>query len=221
MPAVTDIRGLFTEAVDAATPLVAEPVLAERFDGPSVLAEFSVRGLAGHLLRALTSVEGYLDRPEAPPGPETAGPVISPAEYYATVIGDEIDINSDVQRAIRQRGLEAAAGAPEEFPIAWAEAASRLRARLAAEPPGRLVQVYGGLVLTLDDYLVTRLVELIVHGDDLAESLGVVAPRLDSAATGLAIATLVEVARIRHGDSAVLRALTRRERDAVDALRVI
>jgi hypothetical protein len=40
-------------------------------------------------------------------------------------------------------------------------------------------------------------------------------------ATGLVIATLVEVARIRHGDAATIRALTRRERDTVDALRVL
>ena len=61
----------------------------------------------------------------------------------------------------------------------------------------------------------------MVHGDDLAVSLGVDPPLLPPAATGLVIATLVEVARIRHGDIAVVRALARRERDAVDALRVI
>jgi hypothetical protein len=33
--------------------------------------------------------------------------------------------------------------------------------------------------------------------------------------------TLVEVARILHGDVAVVRALSRRERDAVEALRVL
>jgi len=215
---VTDIQALFLDAVADTGRLLSEPALTERFDGPSVLAEFSVRGLAGHLLRAVTSVEGYLDRPE----PDRAGgKPISAAEYYATVIGDESDINSDVQRAVRQRGLEAAPGQPEEFPALWEAAAERLGARLADAPPGRLMQVYGDLVLTLDDYLLTRLIELVVHGDDLAGSLDVTPPPLNAAATGLAIATLVEVARIRHGDPAVLRALTRRERDAVDALRVI
>ena len=75
--------------------------------------------------------------------------------------------------------------------------------------------------MTLDDYLVTRLIELVVHTDDLAVSLDVAAPPIPAAATGLVITTLVEVARIRHGDTAVLRALTRRERDAVAALRVL
>jgi hypothetical protein len=36
----------------------------------------------------------------------------------------------------------------------------------------------------------------------------------------IAFANLVEVARVRHGDLAVLRAFTRRERDSVDALRI-
>ena len=216
---MTEIQALFLHAVADTGPLLSEPVLQQRFHGPSVLAEFSVQGLAGHLLRAVTSVDGYLDRPD--PGPGASGKAISAAEYYATVIGDESDINSDVQRAVRQRGLEAAPDHPEEFPNLWATAAERLRARLVEEAPNRLMQVYGDLVLTLDDYLVTRLIELVVHGDDLAASLDVPPPPLHPAATGLAIATLVEVARIRHGDPAVLRALTRRERDAVEALRVI
>ena len=36
----------------------------------------------------------------------------------------------------------------------------------------------------------------------------------------LAFDHLVEVARMRHGDNAVLMSLTRRERDAVKALRI-
>lgn len=216
---MNDIQALFLEAVTDTGSLLSEAALVERFDGPSALAEFSVRGLAGHLLRAVTSVEGYLDRPE--PGEAGGEKAISAAEYYATVIGDESDINSDVQRAVRQRGLEAAPDHPQEFPALWAAAAEQLGARLAETPPDRLMQVYGDLVLTLDDYLVTRLVELVVHGDDLAASLGVAPPPLNAAATGQVIATLVEVARIRHGDTAVVRALARRERDAVGALRVI
>lgn len=216
MPAVTDIRTLFCEAIEATSSLVAEPVLKDRFEEPSALAEFSVRGLTGHLRRAMTSVEGYLDQP-AP----VAGGVISAAEYYASVIPDDRDLDSDFNRAIRQRGLEAATGTPDEFALEWTKTATGLIARLRQEPGDRVVQVYGGLVLTLDEYLVTRLVEMVVHADDLAASLGIAPPPLPLAATGLVIDTLVSVARIRHGDAATVRALTRRERDAVDALRVL
>jgi hypothetical protein len=77
------------------------------------------------------------------------------------------------------------------------------------------------MVLTLDDYLGTRLVELCVHVDDLAVSGGEPAPSLPEGATGRAVEILVDVARLRQGDPGVLRALTRRERDPVEALRVL
>jgi uncharacterized protein (TIGR03083 family) len=215
---MSDIRALFCASVDAVGPLLAEPVLVDRFDGPSALAEFPVRGLAGHLLRATTSAEGYLDGPE----PAGGAGVITAVQYYgAAMAAFAAGIDDPAAQAIRQRGLEAAPGPPEEFAKVWAEMADRFRARLAAEAPGRLVQVYGDMVLTLDEYLVTRLVELVVHADDLAASLGVAPPPLPTAATGRVIATLVDVARARHGDTAIVRALTRRERDTVEALRVI
>jgi len=219
---MSDIREVFCAAADATAVLLDEAALLEGFDGPSALAEFSVRGLAGHLLRTMTSVEGYLDAPEPEADPGTGVGAVSAAGYYAAVLGDApVDIHDELNRSVRQRGAESAPGAPEGFAAVWAETAERLRRRLAAEPAGRLVQVFGGLVLDLDDYLVTRLVELVVHGDDLAVSLGVAAPHRDPAATALVIDTLVEVARRRHGDAAVLAALTRRERDDVEALRVL
>ncbi len=66
--------------------------------------------------------------------------------------------------------------------------------------------------MTLDRYLDTRLVELAVHVDDLAVSLGVATPELDDAATRRAVAVCAELARQRHGAVAVLRALARHER---------
>jgi hypothetical protein len=56
--------------------------------------------------------------------------------------------------------------------------------------------------------------------EDLCVSVGIATPELPAEASGEAIRTLVEVARLGHGDAAVLR-LTRRERDAVEALRVM
>lgn len=221
---MTEIRTLFGATLVEINVFLTEatPALVERFDRPSVLREFTVRGLAGHLLRAMTSVAGYLDRPEpaaADPGQGRA--VVSAAAYYAAVLGGDTDIQSDLHRSVRQRGVEAAPGAPGDFAHEWGEIAGDLVSRIRAEPPQRLIEVYGGLVLRLDEYLLTRLVELVIHGDDLAVSLGVAPPALSSDATGLVIATLVEVARLRHGDTAVVSALARRERDAVEALRVI
>jgi hypothetical protein len=64
-------------------------------------------------------------------------------------------------------------------------------------------------------------VELVVHVDDLATSLGAEPAPLQPGTSRVAIDALVDVARLRYGDLAVLRALARRERDQVEALRVL
>lgn len=207
-------RETFLETGRVAAALLAAPEVRRAWDSPSALPELTVRGLAGHLLRATGSVVAYLDRPE----PE--GEPIGAAEYYAAAV-EESDVHSDVHRAIRQRGEEEAAGGHAAVARKSYEVLDLLERRLAAEPPERKVRAYKDLVLEIDDYLVTRLIELVVHVDDLAVSAGVAVPGLPPEATRLAIAALVETARVRHGDLPVLRALSRRERDEVEALRVL
>lgn len=99
-------------------------------------------------------------------------------------------------------------------------ALGRLRARLPAEPGERRVEALGR-VLLLDEYLKTRLVELTVHMDDLALSVGVSTPREPADAYTVAIETLVHVATRRNGPLIVLRALSRAERQGADVLRVL
>jgi hypothetical protein len=69
----------------------------------------------------------------------------------------------------------------------------------------------GGHRLPFSAYLATRVVELIVHTDDLACSVGVasVPPRR---ALSTALDALVDGSRSVHGDLALLRALSRPER---------
>lgn len=209
-------RITFLETSQIAIDLLRRQEVAERWDGPSALTHWKVSGLAGHLVRATTSVEAYLDR-----SPERgAGEVVSAARYYAAAVDDD-DLESDLHKAIRQRGDEAAAGGHAATLERLAAAHDRLTNRLPAERPDRIVDAFKGISLLLDDYLVTRIVELCVHLDDLAVSVAIPTPDVPDDASTLAIEVLVEVARLRHGDLAVLRALTRRERDAHGALRVL
>lgn len=208
------VRDAFLDAGRVAADLLASREVEAAWERESALPELTVRGLAGHLLRATGSVNAYLDRPE----PE--GAPVSAAEYYVQAVG-EPDIHSEVHRAIRQRGEEEAAGGYGAVRDRSYELLETLRERLGAEPPDRKVRAYKDLVLRIEDYLVTRLIELAVHVDDLAVSVGVPPPDLPPEALRLSIDTLVEVARLKHGDLAVLRALTRRERDQVRALRVL
>src|SRR5215475_11503283 len=210
-----DARAAFLDAAATAVQLLERHELAERWHSRSVLREVSVAALAGQLTRGMTTVERYLDGPE--PG-EAGG--ISAAGYFDTMIRSA-DINDPANQAIRARGGEAAAGGPAALASEARAACARLHSRLASVGPGRRLRVAGGLVMTIDEYLRTRVVELVVHADDLAASVGV-APTAPRPETGkIAIDVLVDVARTRHGDLAVLRALARRERDQAGALRVL
>lgn len=71
---------------------------------------------------------------------------------------------------------------------------------------------WGPWSLSLDDFLITRMLEITVHCDDLACSVGVETPTQPSAVVDPVVALLSQLAVQRHGATAVLRALSRAER---------
>jgi mycothiol maleylpyruvate isomerase-like protein len=208
-----NLRDTFLSTLVAVQRVVASREVGARWNEPSALAAWSVRGLAGHLVRACLVVEQYLDRP-APANTEP----ISPAAYFAPITSD---ITAAANVAIRQRGEELAAAGQAHLANEMEALLERLTERLPREPEERRVQVAGGVTMRLDDYLVTRLVELTVHVGDLAVSVGRNTPILPTEAWETAISALVSIARFRHGDVAVLHALSRRERQSVDVLQVL
>lgn len=207
-------RDAFWQAVDAAGKVLATPALGEHWDRPSALEDMTVGDLAAHLVRAVTTVVDYLSRP-AP-----AGEPIAPGTYFLTLLGDPRAVQSPQGRAVRQRAREESQAGHHQALRRWQEAVAQARDTLDGAPPDRLVEVAGNLVLTLDDYLATRVVELVVHADDLAVSLRVESPPAPAAAR-LAEHVLLDVARGRHGDTAVLRALARGERASGEVLPVL
>jgi hypothetical protein len=211
----TGTREAYGLAAEGAVRLLATDDVARRWGQESVLDGMSVGALAGHLARSILQVEWFLDGPV-----EFAEPV-SPVRYYARLTGTAIP-GSDLNVGVRARSEETAAAGPavvaEQARTAWV----RLAQRLEVEPADRRVAVLHrpGEEMRLDGYLQTRCVELAVHLDDLALSVGVpYSP--PEAAVAIAVDVLVGAARDRHGERAVLHALTRRERDREDALRVL
>jgi hypothetical protein len=207
-------RELFLRSVDAVSPLLAMPVLAGRWSRPSALDGLTVAGLAGHLLRATSVVLVYLDRDEP------SGPTTDAEDYYASVTV-ETDLDADIHRTIRQRGEAAGAIGAEAVLSQWRDAYTDLADRLPAEHPDRRVRVFRDHHMTLDGFLETRLVELCVHADDLAVSVGLGEWLMPVEAVAGSVDLLLRVCRRRHGDLAALRALARRERDRVGALRAL
>jgi hypothetical protein len=207
-------RKAYSEALDGARAVLASDRVADRWDSESVLAEFSVRGLAGHLCRCVTAPLEYLEGEE--PRDETP---IDPGDYFTAVIPTS-DVHAPVNVGVRERGEDIAAGGHAAMVELFDAARQKFEPRLAVESPARLVRVFGDVVMRLDDYLETRIVEALVHTEDLALSVGIEPPPPPDDALDIAIGHLVNVARSRHGSVAVLRALTRRERDDVDAMRI-
>ena len=204
------IRTAFLQAANEASTLVGRRDLGEKWDEPSTLPELEIGALAGHLARAVLTVHWYLDMPEADP------PTVSAGEYYATV-SPEIDSEANV--AIRERAVEASRGGWARLYLDIGNALDHLRRRLPQERADHRIPA-GGRALLIDEYLRTRIVELVIHIGDLCRSLQIPVPDMPDA-TRVAIGVLLDTALIRHGPTKVLNALARRELDKVEALRVL
>jgi hypothetical protein len=199
------IRHAYLATAGIAAALLRTPVLAERWTTPSALPYYSTGGLARHLANQVTQTAQLLD---APPG-HTRIDVLAhfTRKAWVTTGADEAD-NTD----IRDRGERAAAATTAGRLAAEVdEVLAKLRHTVPAQPPPRIVDL-GDWGLTVDDFLLTRLLELVVHTDDLAVSLGLPTPEMPAAATELTSDLLTRIAAWRHGPLAVVRALSRRER---------
>ena len=163
------------------------------------LGVWSVRSLVGHTARALITVCDYLELdPASQVDMETAG------DYYG-----QIYLVYTNPEAIAQRGVQAGIALGDN-PI---EAIETLKKRaldlISAQDATRLVSL-GGMGIPLNEYLKTRVFELVVHSIDIARATGQEAHFAsdlieESAALAAGIAA-------RKGDGEqVLMALTGRE----------
>jgi hypothetical protein len=210
--AISGPRQAFLAAATTAHGVVVLPDVADRWQEPSALAQMTVGALTAHLARAVTNVDRYLQATPPPP----SDPSVSAAEYFAPVTSD---LGTALNAGVRTRADDEALVGHRAVAGTMLRTLERLRTRLPEEPEDRRVRVLDGAVMRLDDYLRTRLIELCTHTDDLCVSLGRPTPELPG--IDVAIAALVEVAQLRHGELGVLRALARRERDPQAALRVL
>jgi hypothetical protein len=69
-----------------------------------------------------------------------------------------------------------------------------------------------GWALTVHDWLVTREMEIVVHADDLAASVDLPTPEFPDAVLIPVLDLLTRVAIRRHGQAALVRALSRPQR---------
>ncbi|MFE2722042.1 sterol carrier family protein [Kitasatospora sp. NPDC059327] len=141
----------------------AEPLLAR----PTRVGRWSVRELLAHLAVQLDWVPAHLDDPlEGRPPLDLLGWVSRVAE-----VAPLLDAGA------REHAAAEFGGSPAAVATAFERAADALLAALdrpeAADPQRRFEIRLGSMLLS--DLLVTRLVETVVHADDLADALGTAA----------------------------------------------
>lgn len=207
------MRQLFLDNAAIVLDALRDKRVAAAWEQPSVLEEQTVGSLAGHLARGgVWVVRDYLDAglPDGEVAFETA------AAYFSG-IGKGLD--PAAHQAVRDRGAAVAATGHGTVVADLHSALDELRTRLHDEPTDRRVAVYAGLVMRLDDYLWTRIVEQVVHLDDLARSLDITPWPTSPDAAAIAISCGAEVGRRRYGDAAMIRALYRDDASALPVLR--
>lgn len=203
-----EIRESYLVAASSAVALLHDPAVAAAWSKPSALTEFSVGGLSAHLSHQLARVEtalGDADSPQQEP--------VHLLEHYSMSPWVTAGLDHESNLGVR-RGGEAAAAEGAAALAAGTEALfGRLAAALPAEPADRVVHLpWTGWSLTLDDFLLTRMMEIVVHSDDLAASVGLPTPELPAEVVDPVVDLLARLAVYRHGPTAVIRALSRAER---------
>ena len=168
--------------------------------------------VATHLGQIAGAPAGWL---RAKP-PDPAG--IDVASHFSNHSDARLDADQglagEVATVIRRWAGDGAADGPERVAEQARAAFAATGGLLRAASPDRLIPsaVTPNEATRLEDYLHTRCIELIVHTDDLAVSVGLPAPTPDPVAARIAIEALVTMGQDRAGALAVLRSLTRPDR---------
>jgi hypothetical protein len=210
-------RTVFLDATSSVADLIASPAVGCHWGEGSCLEGFTVGGLAGHIVRSVQALLDLLERPL----PEGAR-VVTPAEFFGVnkpngpVLDDPIaKFIVDDGEHTAELGQEAVVGSFRELVVQAEEGLGDLTATTVIPT----IRIPDGITC-LGIYLTTRVVELVIHGDDLASSVGIDwQPPFRAGA--LAIGMLVQMANEQHGAVEVLRVLARSERARSDVFPVL
>ncbi len=200
-------REVFVEAAETALPVIEHELVAKHWDQPSALPRMSIGALATHLAGQVVSAHAAFASPAAA-SRETPLPVL---EHYGRSSWIDEGLDGETNVSIRS-GAEHTAEEGRDAVVERCERAlSSLRGWSGDTPP--IVRMpWWQWSLSTDDFLLTRMMEVVVHCDDLAVSLDVPTPEFPRTVIRPVLTLLTTLAVRKHGQPDVLRALTRRER---------
>jgi hypothetical protein len=203
---LTPHRQALVDAAGIAQELAARPEVAAAWRAESACAGMTVGGLTHHLVRQVVVTNELLDA--APSG--EAIPLLEHYERAPWVKGGHDD---PANVAVRTGSDERAAVGVEAVLAEAGGSLDRLPTLLAGpRDPDAVFIPWQGWALTVDDLVTTRLMETVVHSDDLAASVELPTPEFPEPALTPVLGLLSGVAVRRHGQAAVVRALSRPQR---------
>ncbi|MFJ6168280.1 maleylpyruvate isomerase N-terminal domain-containing protein [Micromonospora orduensis] len=202
------------DALDAAFPvaaaialdLIRRPEVTERWSDPSALPHLSVGGLACHLGRQAVRAAELLPEATDLPTLESADSHYERAAWVSEGTPDEAAVANGPDEADAARG-------PADLHTSSTRALEVVRDLLGRGAARDVVPIpWQGWSLRRADFLLTRQLEIVVHSDDLAVSVGVPTPAFPPEVFDPVRDLLVRLAVRRRGQSALISALSRSER---------
>lgn len=200
-------RAALVRASDALTRLVAAPEVAAAWDSESALPGFTVGGVVRHLVSQPECAVEFLGIQPVPPQAVT----VSLAELYERTDWFLAPVDTEENTSIVEDFNAMSAGRQEHSVAILDQARAGLPGAISGAGPTTYVP-WQDCCLDTDDFLVVRLMEIVVHADDLAASVGLPAPAFDDEALHPALALLAALGARRHGQDRLVRALSRTER---------
>jgi hypothetical protein len=200
-------RDSFLAAARIAADLVRRREVTDRWRDESACEGMSVGGLACHLGSQITTTVLLVGARASAQAP------IPLLEHYERAAWVHTSLDDDVNVGIREGSDAEAAAGPEALGALLDDQLDRLPDVLAvADPEAAVLIPWQGWSLTVSDWIVTRKMEIVVHADDLAASVAVPTPEFPESVVTPVLALLTGVAVGRHGQAALVRALSRPQR---------
>jgi Mycothiol maleylpyruvate isomerase N-terminal domain len=206
---MTASQGDYLIAAESALELIGQVPVVQRWSEPSALPQMSVGALAAHLGSQVLSVHAAVT---AGTGATEEEPVPL-LEHYERVPWARSGLEDSSNVTIRHGAEADAAAGHATLALDLRNAIDDVRTAFTSlRMPPAIRMPWWDWSLSFDDFLVTRVMEIVVHSDDLAVSVDLEPPPLPEAVLGPVLALLVGVSLRRHGQAAVVRALSRSER---------
>jgi uncharacterized protein (TIGR03083 family) len=155
---MSDPRELFARAARSLADVV-DTIRADQWDAPG-LGVWDVRSLVGHALRGVTTPEEYLAQPAAAAGIGSVG------EYFAAAMA-----TPGLHDAVAERGRLGGLALGDAPAAAVRATVERVVPIVTATPLDTIFTLPFGTI-TLGVYLPTRIIEVVVHTDDLCRAVG-------------------------------------------------